>query len=90
MMNAFPKLSALETQCVASFGGLTEGYCLNFKAVAARSEIERHLVRRVVRACARKGLLVYERGLFNDEGEVAGAGYGLTAKGHNWLKEHVA
>ncbi|MDF1627011.1 MAG: hypothetical protein P1U84_12070 [Parvibaculaceae bacterium] len=89
-MSTGTKLSALETQCVAAFAGLNEEHYMNFKAIAARSRLKRHLVRRVVRACARKGLLVYGCGLTNDDGEVAGAGYGLTAKGYDWLKEHAA
>lgn len=90
MARAATKLTALETQCLTAFVGLDEAQFLSFKRIASRSGIGRELVRPVVRACARKGLLEYARGLFNDDGDVAGAGYGLTAKGHDWLKEHVA
>ena len=37
--------------------------------------------RRIVRALARKGLAVFMRGLFDDDGRVVGSGYGLTKEG---------
>ena len=38
-------------------------------------------VRVITRRLARKGLLEYRSGLFTEDGEVAGAGYTVTAKG---------
>lgn len=37
--------------------------------------------RRACRSLARKGLAEFHRGLFNDDGQVAGSGYGITEKG---------
>ena len=39
------------------------------------------LVRTLVRGLSARGLAFYARGLFNDDGEVAGSGYGLTEEG---------
>ena len=51
-----------------------------FKRIA-RKGLPLPQVRRAVRALARKGVAVYGRGLFTEDGEVAGAGYALTLVG---------
>ena len=58
-----------------------EGNCLYFKTIGKLSGIEPDLVRRVTRSLARKGLAEYVRGLFDDEGMVAGSGYCCTRLG---------
>lgn len=66
----------------------SEFYCwmaLYFRTIAERSGIEPHLVRRVVRSLARKGLAQYERGLFTEDGLTAGSGYRCTQAGHDFL-----
>jgi hypothetical protein len=54
-----------------------------FKSIASNGNLEPYLVRKSVRHIARKGLAEYASGLMNDDGEVMGAGYRLTADG--WL-----
>jgi len=78
-------LSDREARCLIAWRGMQQGYCLNFRGVAARCDVEPDNIRRVVRSLARKGLLSFERGLFNDDGELAGSGYGLTAAGEERL-----
>jgi DNA-binding MarR family transcriptional regulator len=58
-----------------------EPWALNFKGIASRSGLEPGMVRRSVRALARKGCAEFRRGLFNDSGETAGAGYACTPAG---------
>ncbi|HRP04842.1 MAG TPA: hypothetical protein PLV87_08025 [Opitutaceae bacterium] len=42
----------------------------------------------MVRSLARKGMLYFQRGLFNEcDGSVAGSGYGLTEAGARFLDE---
>ena len=60
---------------------LSECNCLFFKTIASLSGVEKHLVRRVTRSLARKGLAEFIRGLFDDEGMVAGSGYCCTRAG---------
>jgi hypothetical protein len=80
------KLSVREACCLQAWNGIGHGYCLNFKGVARGCDIEPYNVRRVVRALARKGLVEFHRGLFDEsDGGVAGAGYGLTPAGEAWL-----
>ena len=67
-----------------------EWQALNFKGIAKRCDVEPHLIRRVVRSLARKGLAQYERSLWSDDGMPAGAGYRCTQAGFDWLTEHYA
>ena len=66
---------------------LADGYdpfewrAFNFKGITKRCDVEPHLIRRVVRALARKGLAQYERSLWCDDGMPAGAGYRCTDAG---------
>lgn len=80
------KLSDREVRCLRAWDGLGVEYCLNFKGVGRRSDIEPHNIRRVVRSLARKGALYFQRGLFDEyDGTVAGSGYGLTQIGADAL-----
>jgi hypothetical protein len=56
------------------------GY-MSFAMIHHRSGLPRDLVRRTVRALARKGLAEFSSGLWNDNGEPAGSGYKITAAG---------
>ena len=84
------KLSERERNCLLAWRDIHRGYCLNFKGVAGRADIEAGNVRRVVRSLARKGLLEFQRGLFDEcDGSVAGAGYGLTDAGADLLSQLI-
>jgi predicted GNAT superfamily acetyltransferase len=43
--------------------------------------LDRAAIRRACRSLSRKGLAEYGKGLWNDDGEVAGAGYAATREG---------
>lgn len=53
-----------------------------FKSLSERTMIRKARVRVVTRQLARKGLAEYAKGLFNEDGQVAGAGYSVTALGN--------
>lgn len=78
---ALPKVSAREMMALNALAGIDEDHYLNFKSVARRSGLAPEFVRRSVRALARKGLAEYGKGLWTDEGELAGSGYRATAAG---------
>lgn len=79
-------LSDRESRCLRAWDGIGIEYCLNFRGVGSRCNIEPHNIRRVVRSLARKGLLYFQRGLFDEyDGTVAGSGYGLTQAGADYL-----
>lgn len=60
--------------------------CMHFKPIAIALGIEKTEVRRIVRCLARKGYAEYWRGLWNDEGMPAGAGYCITPEGRAALR----
>lgn len=60
---------------------------VSFAPIMTETGHPRSLVRRACRALARKGLARYERGLWADCGEPAGAGYAVTSAGRNTLEE---
>ncbi|RYE28353.1 MAG: hypothetical protein EOP23_23425 [Hyphomicrobiales bacterium] len=63
-----------------------EWFAFNFKGIAKRCDVEPSMIRRVVRALARKGLAQYERSLwFEDESRPAGAGYRCTQAGFDFF-----
>ncbi len=55
--------------------------CTFFKYIAKNTGLDEKQSRRTVRALARKGLAEYQRGLFDEDGMVAGSGYSATDKG---------
>lgn len=78
-------LSALEAKCMSAWDGCDSEYgYLSFKHIANRSGVPAHLTRRVTRAIARKGFVQFARGLWTDEGDFYGSGYGLTKQGEAW------
>jgi DNA-binding MarR family transcriptional regulator len=52
-----------------------------FRAIAEEARLDERQVRRAVRSLARQGLVWHVRGLFDEEGQVAGSGYALTDAG---------
>jgi hypothetical protein len=76
------KLTANEREALRGLVGThpTE-YFRTFKGVANNCDLPAYLIRRTVRALSRKGLAVYSKGLWTDDGEPAGAGYALTDEG---------
>lgn len=64
-----------------------EGNCYYFRSIAKETKLEIPLVRKAVRSLARKGLAEYMRGLFDQDGMVAGSGYSCTAAGAEVVKE---
>jgi len=78
------KLSERERKALEALtdaGGSDDYGYLSFKGIASRSGLEPRVVRRTVRALARKGLAEYGKGLWTDDGELAGAGYCATKAG---------
>jgi hypothetical protein len=49
--------------------------------------ITREIARGVCRSLTERGYAVYRRGLWTDDGEPGGAGYGITHKGVAYLKD---
>lgn len=63
---------------------------LSFKRIHVYGAIPRHLVRRTVRALARKGITHFVRGCMTEDGDMAGSGYSLTKEGRELLNSTFA
>jgi DNA-binding MarR family transcriptional regulator len=57
----------------------------SFSQLSRKTRLNRQQVRRAARSLARKGLAEFCRGLFTQDGEVAGSGYGCSREGAKWL-----
>lgn len=79
------KLSENQRKALIGMDAPADMPIFNFRQIAERSGLERHLVRRTVRALARKGLAEYWRAGFNEDDGLLSAGYGLTEKGREVL-----
>jgi hypothetical protein len=61
------------------------GY-FSFKSLSRSTGLDRRQVRLDVRRLARKGFAQYGKGLWTDDGDLAGAGYAITDAGRAALK----
>lgn len=75
------KLNEKHLRILDALNGAGEGMFLNFDLIADRSGVERSLVRRNVRHLKRLGLADFAIGLTDEDGRMAGAGYGITREG---------
>ena len=58
-----------------------EGMAYYFTSIEEGTKLDRKTVRRSCRSLTRKGLAQFVRGLFDDDGKVAGSGYSVTLQG---------
>ncbi len=82
MSTSLPKLGPIEARVFTAWKDTDPDWAYPFRSIAKHSGVERHHIRRAVRSLARKGLVVFRKGLFTEDGEVAGSGYALTHTGY--------
>lgn len=77
------KISELQRKCltVLAENFSADANCLYIRYLAKEAGVSYREARLAVRALARKGLAEYVRGLFDDDGMVAGSGYCATFEG---------
>lgn len=68
----------IELADLYSYGGF--GF-VGFDPICRETGLDRKIVRRACRSLARKGLAEFARGLWNEDGEPGGSGYGATKAG---------
>ena len=85
--NLSPNQRAVLEALVAACREDSDFCCLNFDALSERAGLDRKLVRRACRYLARKALAEFQKGLWTDCGEPAGAGYGATPAGVELVKQ---
>lgn len=61
-----------------------------FRYLCNETGLERPVVRRICRYLARRGLAQYQRGLWTEDGEPVGSGYGATREGAQLLDQMEA
>lgn len=71
---------------LAPDGGDLDWRAYSFRPLVKQTGLDRRLVRLACRSLARKGLAAFEKGLWTEDGEVAGAGYRATDKGVSALR----
>jgi len=77
-----PKLNRNEAKVLAHLAAVAGDFgCFPFRPLMQRTRLKRAEVRRVCRSLARKGLAEFHRGLWNEDGEPVGSGYGATELG---------
>ena len=64
----------------------SEANCRFFSGIAKSCELDVRYVRRACRSLSRKGLAEYVRGLFDEDGMIAGSGYCATLQGIEYIK----
>ena len=87
------KINELERKCLEVLVDYyhSEENCLYFRAFEKYIKFDvKHIqdikhVRRLVRSLARKGLALYVKGLFSEEGITAGSGYRATQEGYDLI-----
>lgn len=83
----FPKINSNEEKGLAYLEEYydSEMNCHYFQMIADCTLLDRKQVRRAARSLARKGLTEYVRGLFDEDGQIAGSGYCCTLLGHDTM-----
>lgn len=85
------RLSANEAECLQAWSNTNEEMdVLSFKHVEHSCNLDKTLIRRTVRALARKGLTVFVRGCMDEDGQLCGSGYGLTPAGRKEMEKRNA
>src|SRR5258708_5451816 len=79
------RISEREKKCLIALYHQLEysdkGNCAYARAVAKTTGLEVNEARNALRSLMRKGLVEYHRGLFNDDGFVAGSGWRCSPAG---------
>lgn len=60
-----------------------------FRILENDTKLQTWQVRKACRGLARKGLAEFKKGLMNEDGEVAGAGYTITEEGAKRVKDSL-
>lgn len=63
------------------------GYAFHLRCFEQLPWITKDMARAICRSLTDRGFATYVRGLMDDDGEFAGAGYGITPAGETYLDE---
>lgn len=65
-------------------------YCVGLRSISGNSGLHTEVCRGVIAELRERGLIEYHRGLFDEDGNVAGAGYSITLAGVDWVRQREA
>jgi len=71
---------------------LDESYlegCWYSRAIAGHAEVSLLAARRAIKSLVRRGYVELTRGLFDDDGMIAGSGYNATQAGHEFCTKNT-
>jgi hypothetical protein len=67
-----------------------EGWCFGYASITDDLDgVERKELTKNMRRLRKLELALYQRGLFTEDGEVAGSGFSITEEGKAWVEGHA-
>jgi hypothetical protein len=87
MPDVTPKLTANCTKVLAKLCSGGEDWCFPFAPIMRDTGLDRATVRRACRLLKRKGMAEFHRGLWTEDGNLAGAGYSASPAGRLALEQ---
>ena len=63
-----------------------DAFGFNLNCFVAEPWLTKDMARAACRSLRDRGYAIFMKGLFTEDGEMAGAGYGITTKGREYLK----
>jgi hypothetical protein len=67
-----------------------EGWCFSYASISDDLQgVERKELTKNMRRLRKLELALYQRGLMNEDGEVAGSGFSITEEGKAWVEGHA-
>ncbi len=79
-------LTATELKVLEVLSDHYDETCLYSRGVAENAGISLVAARRAIKSLERRGYAELHRGLFDDDGMIAGSGYSATRAGHDFFK----
>jgi len=80
-------LSPVNLKVLKALNDSSGDFCFqSFATLMKETGLDRKVVRRACRFLARRGYAEFARGLWTDEGEVAGSGYAATKEGLKYVR----
>lgn len=89
-MSRQPALNANEVKVLASLASIDEDHYYPFAPISRDTKLNRAAVRRACRSLRRKGLARFRAGLWTEDGDPRGSGYGATLEGRERADRKLA
>lgn len=74
-------MSDEQLKILGAFAEVGEDYCIGYRTLEPRTGMTREQLKPLVAELRKLGYAYYAKGLMNEDGEVAGSGFGITREG---------